>query len=263
MEYKAMAKINNINEVNKKLEKNYIKNLKEFVNNLKQKGFIILIDDAGNRHINQYNVRLSEFVPSTKYTSIPAIADEMQKEITNYYAIQFDYSFYIDIVTDTLPTITVDELNAFYDYNKAKKNITNEKELKKDFKELENVIKDRTRKLNTTNDDVFEQMQVLINEGIVSASVGDGFFKKIKYYRFNTKDNVFDKVTAEDIQQLLEKELNISLNIRIIQKHMSKDWKTYGISSQLPVKWNNNLKYQKQLYELENNKLTKIINTYI
>lgn len=258
-----MAKINNINEVNKKLETNYKNDLKKFVEQLKSKGFIILCDDAGNRHINQYNVRLSEFVPSTKYTSIPAIADAMQKEITNYYAIQFDYSFYMDIVTDTLPTISVDELNGFYDYNKAKKNITNEKELKKDFKELENVIKDRTRKLNTTNDDVFEQMQVLINAGIVSASVGEGFFKKIKYYRFNTKDNVFDKVTAEDIQQLLEKELNISLNIRIIQKHMSKDWKTYGISSQLPVKWNNHLKYQKQLYELENNKLTQIINTYI
>ena len=106
-------------------------------------------------------------------------------------------------------------------------------------------------------------MQVLVNNGIVSASVGDGFFKKIKYYRFNKNDNVFDKVTAEDIRQLLQKELNISLNIRIIQKHMSKDWKTYGINSQLPVKWNNNLKYQKQLYELENNKLTKIINTYI
>lgn len=258
-----MAKIKTITEINQKLETNYKHDLKQFVEQLRSKGFIILVDDAENKHIYNYNVRLCEFVKSTAYNSIVAIVDAMQKEITNYYAIQLDYSFYMDIVNDILPNITVDELNAFYHYNKAKKNIANEKELKKDFNELKNVIKDRTRKINSTNDDVFEQMQVLVNNGIVSANVGEGFFTKIKYYQFNKKNNVFDEVTAEDIQQLLQKELKLDLNIRVIQKHMSKDWKTYGVNSQLPVKWNANLKYQKQIYELENNKLTKIVNTYI
>lgn len=257
-----MAKIKTITEINQKLETNYKNDLKKFVEQLRSKGFIILVDDAENKHIYQFNAKVNEFVPSTAYNSIVAIADAMQKQIKNYFSIPLEYDVFLNTVTDTLPVFSADELNNFYEYNKAVSNVKSEKELKKDFKELEATIKDRTRKLNRTNTDVFEQMQVLVNNGIVSASVGDGYFKKIKYYRFNKQNNVFDEVTADDIQELLKKELDVNVNPRKIHKHMVKDWKTYGISSKLPSKWNNNLKYQKTIYEQENNKITKLLEEY-
>lgn len=262
MEKKEMVKIKTIDELNQKLETNYKNDLKGFVEQLKSKGFIILIDDAGNKHIHQFNVKVNEFIPSREYTNIVAIADAMQKSVKNYFDVPLDYDVYIHIINETLPIFTVDEVNNFYKYNKAVSNVKTERELKKELKILEDTIKDRTRKLNLTNTDVYEQLQAVINNGIVSAMVGVGLYKKIRYYQFNKTDNVFDEVTADDIHELLKKELNLNLNTRIIYKHMVKDWRTYGISSQLPVNWNNNLEYQKQIYELENNKINKLLDEY-
>lgn len=256
-----MVKIKNLNELNEKLKRNYENECKQYLTNLKTKGFIILVDDAGNKHIWQYKANAKEFVKS-RYT-IASMVDEMLRNVINYYDIPTDYDFYFAILNKTIPAVTVDELNAFYDYNKAVNNIKSDKELKSELKELEAVIKDRSRKINPTNDDVYEQMQVLVNAGIVASDVSTGsILRKIKYYQYNKAKQVFNEITPADIKELLEKTLNITVNERIISKHMQKDWYTYGISSNLPKKWNDNIKYQKTIYKEENNKLNKIINSF-
>ena len=148
-----MVKIKNLNELNEKLKTNYENKCKQYLTNLKTKGFIILVDDAGNKHIWQYKANAKEFLKS-KYT-IASMVDEMLKNVTNYYDIPTDYDFYFAILNKTIPAVTVDELNAFYDYNKAVNNIKSDKELKAELKELNAVIKDRSRKINPTNDDVY------------------------------------------------------------------------------------------------------------
>ena len=263
MEKKEMVKkIKNINDLNLKLENNFKNDLIAYVERLRTKGFIILIDDAGNKHIYQYNCKVNEFIPSKQYNTVFVIADELQKQVPNYFDVPLDYETYIAIINETLPIFTVDEVNDFYKYNKAVSNLKTKKELETELKNLKETIKDKTRKLNLTNTDVFEQLQVLINNGIVSAMVGVGFYKKIKYYQYDETTKRFKMITAEDIHELLQNELNLDVNVRIIQKHMVKDWRTYGISSQLPVNWNNDLEYQKQIYGLDNNKINKLLDEY-
>lgn len=261
MEYKEMTKITNINQLNEKLKKNYEKKVRTYLKNLKAKGYIILVDDTENRNIWQYNWKAKEFIPS-KYTQ-SSIIDKTIKEVDNPFAITMEYDEYYIIFEKTIPIVTIDELNSFYEYNKALKNIMTEKELKKELNELEAVIKDRSRKINVTNDDVFEQMQCLINHGIVACDVSTGsFYRKIKYFKYSKAEQLFKPVSTMEIKELLEKTFNIKINERIIEKRMRKDWYTYGISSKLPIQWNTNLEYQKTIYEQENNKLNTIINSF-
>lgn len=256
-----MNKIKNLNQLNYKLKVIYENECKQYLTYLKTKGFIILIDDAGNKHIWQYKANAKEFVQSN-YT-IASMVEEIIQNVKNYYDIPTDYDFYFSIVDKTIPAVTNDELNSFYEYNQAVAKIKTEKELKAELKELEAVIKDRSRKINPTNDDVYEQMQVLVNAGIVACDVSNGsIYRKIKYFQYSKAEQIFKEVTPAEIKELLEKTLNITTNERIINKHMQKDWYSYGISSNLPKQWNDNIEYQKTIYEQENNKLNKIINTF-
>ena len=261
MEKKQMTKINNINQLNEKLKRNYENECKRYLRNLKTKGFIILLDDAKNKHIYHYNYKAKEFVKS-KYT-ISSMVDKMIKEVENSFCIPMEYQEYYTILEKTLPNVNNDELNNFYKYNEAIKNIKTEKELKQELGELEAVIKDRSRKINPTNEDIFEQMQVLVNAGIVACNVSNGaLYRKIKYFQYSKAEQVFNEKTAMEIKELIEKTLEIKLNERIVQKHMQKDWYTYGISSNLPKKWNDNIEYQKTIYVNENNKINNIINSF-
>ena len=256
-----MNKIKNLNELNDKLKINYENECKQYLTNLKTKGFIILVDDAGNKHIWQYKANAKEFVKS-KYT-IASMVDEMLQNVKNYYDIPTDYDFYFSILHETIPAVTVDELNSFYDYNKAVNNIKSDKELKAELKELNAVIRDRSRKINPTNDDVYEQMQVLVNAGIVACDVSTGsIYRKIKYYQYSKSEQRFIEKKEVDIKELIEKTLNTKVHEGIVHQHMQKDWYTYGISSNLPKKWNDNIDYQKTIYEQENNKLNTIINSF-
>ena len=256
-----MTKINNINELNQKLKSNYERECKNYLKKLKTKGYIILVDDSGNKHIWQYNYRAKEYVKS-KYT-LGRIVDEMEKMVDNSFDVPMEYQEYFTMLEKILPTVTDDELNRWYEYNNALTNIKTEKELKKELKELESVIKNRSRKINITNDDVLEQLQVIVNNGIVSCDVSNGaLYRKIRYFKYSKSEQRFKPVSTEEIKELIEKTLEIKLNERLIEKHMKKDWYTYGINSNLPKKWNDNLEYQKTIYENENNKINTIINNY-
>lgn len=246
--------------INKKLTQNYQMEINTYIKKLMNKGFVLFINNNGNQSIYQYNVKAGEYLASTY--NLNSLAEKIMVDVPNYFHVDLNIHDCINMIVETFPSVTFDDMEAFRKYNKATRNIQDEKELKAELKELNSIIKKKHRPINTTTDDVFEQMQVLVNAGIVCAMNNEHFLQKKELYKFNDKTKMFDKVNEEEINQLLEKTFKSTFNIRMTKVHMYKEWFEYGIRSDLPVKWNHNLEYQKDLYEFEKCKLNTIVKEY-
>ena len=246
--------------LNKKLTQNYQKEIMQYIQGLTNKGFVIFVNNNGNQSIYQYNVKAGEYLKSNY--NINSLAEQIVSDVPNWFNVDVDRNNCINMIVETLPAVTFDEMEALRKYNKATMNIKDEKELKQELKKLNSIIKKKHRDINTTTDDVFEQMQVLVNAGIVCTENRESFMPKKELYKFNTKTKMFDKVNENEINQLLEKTFQSSFNPKMTKVHMYKEWFEYGIQSNLPIKWNNNAKYQKDIYDFEKCKLHQIIKEY-
>jgi len=247
-------------DINKKLTQNYQNEINTYIKKLMRKGFVLFVNNNGNQSIYNYNVKAGEYLASTY--NLNSFAEKIMVDVPNWFNVDFTIHNCINIIVETFPAVTFDEMEALRKYNKATMNIKDEKELKQELKQLNAIIKKKHRPINTTTDDVFEQMQVLVNAGIVCTENRESFMPKKELYKFNTKTKMFDKVNENEINQLLEKTFNSKFNAQLTKVHMFKEWFEYGIRSNLPIKWNNNAKYQKDIYDFEKCKLHKIIKEY-
>lgn len=246
--------------INQKLTGNYQNEVKEYIKKLMRKGFVLFVNNNGNQSIYQYNVKAGEYLASTY--NLNSLSEKIMVDVPNYFHVDLNIHDCINMIVETLPSVTFDEMEALRKYNKATMNIQDEKQLKQELKELNTVIKKKHRNINTTTDDVFEQMQVLVNAGIVFTENRESFLPKKELYKFNSKTKMFDKVKENEINQLLEKTFNSKFNPKMTKVHMFKEWFEYGIRSNLPTKWNKNIEYQKNIYEFEKCKLNTIIKEY-
>lgn len=246
--------------INQKLTKNYQNEIEQYIKGLVHKGFVLFTNDNGNQFIYNYNVKAGEYLASN--FNLHSLSEKIVSDVPNWFNVDLNTNDCINMIVETFPAVTFDDMEAFRKYNKATRNIKDEKELKQELKELNSIIKKKHRPINTTTDDVFEQMQVLVNAGIVCATNNEHFLQKKELYKFNTKTKLFDKVNEEEINIMLEETFNTTFNIRMTKVHMFKEWFEYGIRSDLPVKWNNNDKYQKDIYAFEKCKLNTIIKEY-
>lgn len=247
-------------DINKKLSQNYQKEVEEYIKKLMNKGFVLFENNDGNKSIYQYNVKAGEYLQSNY--NIHSLADKIVSDVPNWFHVDLNLIECINMIGETLPAVTFDDMEALRKYNKATRNIKDERELKQELKELNSIIKKKHRDINTTTDDVFEQMQVLVNAGIVCTENRESFMPKKELYKFNSKTKMFDKVNEEEINRMLEETFNTTFNIRMTKVHMFKEWFEYGIRSDLPIKWNKNIEYQKNIYDFEKCKLHKIIKEY-
>lgn len=246
--------------INKKLTQNYQMEINTYIKKLMNKGFVIFVNNNGNQSIYQYNVKAGEYLQSNY--NIHSLADKIVSDVPNWFNVDLNLIECINMIGETLPVVTFDDMEAFRKYNKAITSIRDERELKEELKELNSIIKKKHRQINTTTDDVFEQMQVLVNAGIVCTENRESFLPKKELYKFNTKTKMFDKVNENEINQLLEKTFNSKFNAQLTKVHMFKEWFDYGIRSNLPTKWNKNIEYQKNIYDFEKCKLHQIIKEY-
>lgn len=246
-------------DLNTKLTNKYLQQVKDYLEDLTHKGYLIFVNYDGNQSIYHYNVKANDYVKSND--TIMDIVENIQSDVPNPFYVYIDTMKYINMIIEIFPAISSDDIEQFKQYNKAITNIKEEKLLKQELKALKQEFKTKYREINSNSENVFEENQLLINNQIVVYET-KGLFRKIEYYKFNDKENKFNKVTSEEIQKIIAETFNNTLNIRLVERRMKNEFADYGLQSNLPVIWNQNKEYQKMIKNFKNCKLNNIVKTY-
>jgi hypothetical protein len=247
-------------DLNTRLTDNYLNQVKEYLKELITKGYVIFVNYDGNQSIYQYNVKIKDFVKSKD--NIMDMVENIKLDIPNPFNVPIDTIKYMNMIIETFPAISSDDIDDFQKYNKAVKYIKSEKELKEQLKTLKQEIKLKNRKINPDSETVFEENQMLINAGIVVYVDRKKVFKSKTFYRFNKSNNRFDVVKAEEIKKLIEETFKTEIHIGMVEKRMKNEFAEYGIQSNLPYLWNRNIEYQADIKNLKNCKINKIAESY-
>ncbi|MBE6505255.1 MAG: hypothetical protein E7Z73_05885 [Methanobrevibacter millerae] len=247
-------------DLNNKLTDNYLKQVQDYLKDLTTKGFVIFVNYDGNQSIYRYSVKVKDFIPAN--TNLIELVDSIKRNVPNNFNVPVDTNKYMNMIIETFPAVSLDDIEEFQAYNKAIANIKDEKLLKQELKSLKQEFKGKYREINSNSDSVFEETQLLINNQIIVYEI-IGLFRKMEYYQFNSKENKFNKLTAEEIQKIINETFNNTLNIRLVERRMKNEFADYGVKSKLPVAWNDNQEYIKNIKNYKNCKLNKIAETYI
>lgn len=247
-------------DLNNKLTDNYLKQVQDYLKDLTTKGFVIFVNYDGNQSIYRYSVKVKDFIPAN--TNLIELVDSIKRNVPNNFNVPVDTNKYMNMIIETFPAVSLDDIEEFQAYNKAIANIKDEKLLKQELKSLKQEFKGKYREINSNSDSVFEETQLLINNQIIVYEI-IGLFRKMEYYQFNSKENKFNKLTAEEIQKIINETFNNMLNIRLVERRMKNEFADYGVKSKLPVAWNDNQEYIKNIKNYKNCKLNKIAETYI
>lgn len=251
-------------KIKERLTSNYEKDVIEYLETLKTKGFIIVNNDLGNKSIYHYSTKYDGYIESDK-TITSIIEDIKTNEAVNYFDVDIDFNVYVDLILKTLPSVHADDLDSFRKYHIAKSKIIDSKELKKDLKKLEADLKQKQRPLlKNAPDDVIEQIQALINNNIVCTIEKATLYKKTNFYQYNKQQDRFIKVSPSDMQKLFTKEFNLEtdINKRVIERNRAGMYVDLGFKSQLPVIYNDNKEYEVIIKKEKNSVLNKLLEEY-
>ena len=233
----------------KKLEKNYINEVKKYLRFLKTKGYV-LTPTTDREQIWKYNARINDFYKA--YTITDIIRDIHEKS-PNYFDIVMTDSDYIPIIKEVLPLVTIDDIDLFRKYNEATMKIKDFKEVEKDNKEILTYIKDEKRPVSkTAPDDINEQIQALINEGVVFCQYSDGYsLKKNGLFKFNNKEKKWDLLSITSICNILENTFNKDIDPQSIRHHIKKIYR--GVpTSNVPNTYNRQKEYREIIKNFNN-----------
>lgn len=233
----------------KRLEKNYITEVKKYLEFLKQKGYVLTPTSEGEQ-IWKYNARLNDFY---KAYTITDIIQDIHEKSPNYFDIVMTDSEYIPLIKNVLPLVTIDDIDTFRKYNEAITKIKDPKDIEKDNKEILEHIKGEKKPISkTAPDDVNEQIQALINEGVVFCRYSDGYsLKKDGLFRYDKKEKEWEILTVTSICQILQKTFNKDFDVKTIKYNMKKIYR--GVpSSNVPYQYNKQKEYRKIIKNFNN-----------
>lgn len=233
-------------ELNERLEKNYLNEIKEYLEYLKSKGYVIYTKrDSENREVYKYHVRKSRFVKAFELFELPHY---VLKNVPNHYSIDIINTIK-NMALDILPTLENNAYSDYLSYVKASENIGDDKELKEQLKNLKKEIKNNQLQDNKNINDVVTQAYYLNKNKVVFVNVRD--FKQ-GYYVYKNKN--FIKLNDDSIRSILINEFKThsnNLNKLQLNKYMRDDYKELLVNSTLPISWN---AHQKSLNVLDSRK---------
>lgn len=235
-----------------KLENNFHDEVREKLLFLKKKGHILVRINEG-LEIWGYNARLNDFKPTM---SVKQCVDYLISECPNYYDIFMTIEDYVSIIVDTLPLVSGNEIDDFRKYNEAIANIKDDKILKKDLATLNKELKNHNRPVLTNSpESVQEQIQALINDGIVFCRYSDGsILKKSGLFKYDTNREKWEKISSTYIANLLNSVFSSEFQEKSIEWKI-KQYYDGVLESQIPYQWNRNKEYQEHIKNFKNPKL--------
>jgi len=236
-----------MNELNQRLYDNYVDEVKEYLEFLKSKGYVLLNDfGTTNIRVNQYNAKTGKFTAKYQMFDMPKFIKE---SVTNYYNFDVDNDI-INLVKTILPQLEHKEISEYLSYLKYAENPIDTKELKKEYKEIKKLSKNIDTDIDKTVFNLpFNQAIVLNRNGVIFCDVRD---MSKGYYLYNKKNNKFKKLNDTDIIGLLADGFNVSKNkfkTFEVLKHMKNTYMNYLIKTDLPKRWNENVKAQNIMNE--------------
>lgn len=224
-----------IENVHERLKENYIDEIAERVEFLKSKGYVIL---------NKENTSLYHYTVDKGFISDGAIYEYITKiknDVVNYFRVPVDDRDIINIMEEILPVVTEDELRGLDRCSNIMEKYTDEGNVKQELKNLKQIHKSRTSKINGTNyNDPTTQVEVLNAEGVVYCTTSNSWFSTSNFYQWNKKEKRFKKLTLEGIQQILFNYFKVT-KYEIPYSEVKRNREKYIkdlINTDVPVKWN-------------------------
>lgn len=238
-----------MNEIQQKLKKNYINDVKEYLEFLRTKSYIICLN-TDKYTIWTYNARLNDFYQKMTLTDL---IRHIIANCKNWYDFVITYDEYTDLIFEILPIVPVSDIDSFRKYNEARKNIKDKKNLESDRKKLNKELSNHKRPvLVNAPEDITEQIQALTNEGVVFCRYSNGHtLKKNGLFKWNTKEQKYDLLTTEYICTVLKSVFSSEFDAKTIRWRLKKYYSGL-IQSNLPYQWNRNKEYENIIKEYDN-----------
>ena len=227
-----------MNELSKRLYDNYIAEIKEYLEFLKTKGYILLNEyGTTNLRLNQYNAKTGKFTPKYQLFELPVI---IQENVKNYYNLDVSNDI-LNLVREIIPQLEHEDLSNYLSYINYSENVIDEKELKKEFKEIKKISKNIDSDIDKSVYELpFNQAIILNRKGIVYYPVRD---MSRGYYIYEKSNDKFKKLNDNDIVKILEDEFKVKKFSRYeVLKLMKESYMNYLVQTELPIKWNESVK---------------------
>jgi len=222
-----------MNELSKRLKENYLEEIREYLEFLKSKGFVLIAEyGTTNLRVNQYNAERDKFSPKYQMYEFPSI---ILNDLPNYYNLDVNNDI-VNLTREVLPELNHDELRDYLSYIKAGAKVTDSKDLKAEFKQLKKMSKEMSKDLDKSMYEVaYTQAQALAKEFII---YNDSRNSKKGYYQFNKDSNKFKKISDRDIADILQKCFNHNFNSFSILPNIKNVYMNHIVISDLPIRWN-------------------------
>lgn len=243
-----------MNDLYKKLENNYKKEVIDYLKFLQSKGYILTRINE-NSEIWQYNARLNDF--RKKYNIDDFINKELIPHVPNYFDIVFTMADYIKLIEKTFTYVTGNDIDNFKEYVNANKYIKSDTKLKQQLQQLKKQLEENKHFININRpDDTLQQIQLLTNNGVVFSHYNSGsILKKNGLFKYNETSKLFDFISYSDIINILENEFKTPFDTKLIRSNI-KIYHDKLIYTDLPYQWNTNQKYKKIIKDYNNPLLT-------
>lgn len=228
-----------MNELNRRLYDNYMDEVKEYLEFLKSKGYVLLNDfGTTNIRVNQYNAKTGNFTAKYEMFELPALILE---NVPNYY--EFDVNTKIvNMAREILPEVSHEDLRDYSSYLNWAEKLYDGKQLKKEFNELKKINK--SLEVNSIDKSLYKmpqiQAEVLVKEFVIyvdSKTMAKG------YYKYDKSSNEFKKLNEKNIIELLENYFDVKdfQSFKTLA-HMKSTYFNSLVKSDLPIRWNEHVK---------------------
>lgn len=225
-----------MNELDVRLRENYLNEIKEYVEFLKTKGYVLIADfGTTNIRLNCYRADNGKFAPVKQLFEIPSFIKE---KVPDYYKLDVDNEI-LNIVNDVLPVLEHDDISSYLVYLKYSEGLIPVKELKHELKELKKVSKDLMTNIDVNSYNIpYVQADLLNKEFVIYNDSKKGLEKG--YYQYNKKSDDFKKLNDKDIVEILENGFNRNFSNFEIVRNMKNVYLHRVVNSDLPTRWNTN-----------------------
>ena len=237
-----------MNELDVRLKENYLQEIKEFVEFMRTKGYVLIADfGSTNIRLNCYRADTGKFAPIKQMFEIPSWIKE---KVPDYYKLDVDKEI-VNIIREVLPVLEHEDINSYLMYLKYSEGLIPTKELKHELKELRKMSKDLMTNIDVNNYHIpYVQADLLNKEFVIYNDSKKGLEKG--YYIYNKKSDDFKKLDDKDIALILQEGFGVGNFTNFeIHRNMKNVYLHRVVNSDLPTRWNTN---QRAISICKNNK---------